>query len=172
MFSTKSTRIALGIGGLILAALPARDAAAGRSHGGGGGGFHHGGGGGFHHGGGGFHHGGFHHGGFHHGGFHHGGTRVFLGFGFGFGFPGCCFGWPYYAGYPAYAYDYAPAVYAPPTYVSPSTAYAPAPVASAPASGAEECREFQNRVTIGGRAETAYGVACRQPDGTWRIAPR
>ncbi len=31
------------------------------------------------------------------------------------------------------------------------------------------CREFQNEVTIGGRIEQAHGVACRQPDGTWRI---
>ncbi|MDH5411096.1 MAG: RT0821/Lpp0805 family surface protein [Alphaproteobacteria bacterium] len=33
----------------------------------------------------------------------------------------------------------------------------------------EYCREFQQTVTIGGRAEDAYGVACRQPDGSWRI---
>jgi surface antigen len=31
------------------------------------------------------------------------------------------------------------------------------------------CREFEQRVYIDGRAETATGVACRQPDGTWRI---
>lgn len=33
----------------------------------------------------------------------------------------------------------------------------------------EYCREFQQTVTIGGRQEDAYGVACRQPDGSWRI---
>jgi surface antigen len=33
----------------------------------------------------------------------------------------------------------------------------------------EYCREFQQTVTIGGRTENAYGVACRQPDGDWRI---
>jgi len=33
----------------------------------------------------------------------------------------------------------------------------------------EYCREFQQTVTIGGRPENAYGVACRQPDGAWRI---
>lgn len=33
----------------------------------------------------------------------------------------------------------------------------------------EYCREFQQTVTIGGRQEQAYGVACRQPDGAWRI---
>jgi len=31
------------------------------------------------------------------------------------------------------------------------------------------CREFQTGVTIGGQEETAYGTACRQPDGSWRI---
>jgi surface antigen len=31
------------------------------------------------------------------------------------------------------------------------------------------CREFSQRVYIDGRPETAYGVACRQPDGSWRI---
>jgi surface antigen len=31
------------------------------------------------------------------------------------------------------------------------------------------CRQFEQRVYIDGRAETATGVACRQPDGTWRI---
>lgn len=31
------------------------------------------------------------------------------------------------------------------------------------------CREFQQSVTIGGKTEDAYGTACRQPDGTWKI---
>ncbi len=33
----------------------------------------------------------------------------------------------------------------------------------------EYCREFQQTVVIGGREEDAYGVACRQPDGSWEI---
>jgi surface antigen len=32
------------------------------------------------------------------------------------------------------------------------------------------CREYQQTVTIGGKTETAYGTACRQPDGSWRIS--
>jgi len=32
------------------------------------------------------------------------------------------------------------------------------------------CREFQQMVTIGGKNETVVGTACRQSDGTWRIA--
>lgn len=31
------------------------------------------------------------------------------------------------------------------------------------------CREFYETVAIGGKTEDAYGVACRQPDGSWRI---
>jgi len=31
------------------------------------------------------------------------------------------------------------------------------------------CREFQQTVTIGGKTEKAYGTACRQPDGHWKI---
>ena len=31
------------------------------------------------------------------------------------------------------------------------------------------CREFQQVITVGGQTETAYGTACQQPDGTWRI---
>ena len=31
------------------------------------------------------------------------------------------------------------------------------------------CREFYQTVSIGGRTEDAYGVACRQEDGVWRI---
>ncbi len=31
------------------------------------------------------------------------------------------------------------------------------------------CREYQHTVYVGGRAENAYGTACHQPDGSWRI---
>lgn len=31
------------------------------------------------------------------------------------------------------------------------------------------CREFQQTVTIGGKTEQAYGTACRQADGSWKI---
>ena len=32
------------------------------------------------------------------------------------------------------------------------------------------CREYQQTVTIGGRSQQAYGTACRQADGSWRVA--
>lgn len=31
------------------------------------------------------------------------------------------------------------------------------------------CREFQETVVIGGQQQSAYGTACRQDDGQWRI---
>jgi surface antigen len=31
------------------------------------------------------------------------------------------------------------------------------------------CREFQETVVIGGQPQSAYGTACRQDDGQWRI---
>ncbi len=31
------------------------------------------------------------------------------------------------------------------------------------------CREFQQTIAVGGNVEQAYGTACRQPDGSWRI---
>ena len=33
----------------------------------------------------------------------------------------------------------------------------------------EYCREYQTTVNVGGKNESAYGTACRQPDGCWRI---
>ncbi len=31
------------------------------------------------------------------------------------------------------------------------------------------CREYQQTVTVGGQTQEAYGTACRQPDGAWKI---
>ncbi|HKK14455.1 MAG TPA: RT0821/Lpp0805 family surface protein [Gammaproteobacteria bacterium] len=31
------------------------------------------------------------------------------------------------------------------------------------------CREYTTKVNIGGETKTAYGTACRQPDGTWKV---
>jgi hypothetical protein len=137
------TRLACGVGGLLLAAWPLSPATA-HGHGGG-------------------------HGGFHGGHFHgHGGVAV----GFGFGF-GCCWGGPfgyyppyYYAGYPYPAY---PAYAQPVSYVSQASAPAYASGAAAPTGGGD-CREYQTQIMIGGQPQIAVGLACRQPDGTWRLA--
>ena len=32
------------------------------------------------------------------------------------------------------------------------------------------CREFQQSIVIDGKKQSAYGTACRQPDGQWKIA--
>ena len=31
------------------------------------------------------------------------------------------------------------------------------------------CREFTTEALIGGKRETVYGTACRQPDGSWKV---
>lgn len=35
--------------------------------------------------------------------------------------------------------------------------------------GSSYCREYQTRVQIKGQWKNAYGRACRQPDGSWKI---
>lgn len=32
------------------------------------------------------------------------------------------------------------------------------------------CREYTTQAVIGGRTETIYGTACRQPDGSWQVS--
>lgn len=36
-------------------------------------------------------------------------------------------------------------------------------------SSGSYCREFTHKVVIAGKTEEAYGTACRQADGTWKI---
>jgi len=31
------------------------------------------------------------------------------------------------------------------------------------------CREYQTTVTVGGQKQSAYGTACQQPDGAWKV---
>ena len=40
-----------------------------------------------------------------------------------------------------------------------------------PSSSNQQCREFTVDTEIGNRTETAYGTACRQNDGSWKIIP-
>ncbi len=62
--------------------------------------------------------------------------------------------------------------------------YYGAPVQLAPPAGATAtdpaapkstsqgyCREFTRKIIVDGAEQLAYGTACRQPDGTWRIMP-
>ncbi len=39
----------------------------------------------------------------------------------------------------------------------------------APSSSNQQCREFTVDTEIGNRTESAYGTACRQTDGSWKI---
>jgi hypothetical protein len=60
-----------------------------------------------------------------------------------------------------------PVVYAPPAYAPPVAYVPPAPVAYSRTT----CREFQKTIVIDGQQQNGFGVACLQPDGTWRVAP-
>ena len=31
------------------------------------------------------------------------------------------------------------------------------------------CREYRQTITLGDRTEQAFGSACRQPDGNWKV---
>lgn len=44
------------------------------------------------------------------------------------------------------------------------------PVRTYQAADGRYCREYQQTVTVGGQAQQSYGIACRQPDGSWRVA--
>lgn len=43
------------------------------------------------------------------------------------------------------------------------------PVRTFQKSSGQYCREYQQTITIGGEQHQAYGTACRQPDGSWKI---
>ncbi|MBE0617505.1 MAG: glycine zipper 2TM domain-containing protein [Proteobacteria bacterium] len=43
------------------------------------------------------------------------------------------------------------------------------PIKTYQVASGEYCREYQTEVIVGGKKESAYGTACRQPDGSWKI---
>jgi len=43
------------------------------------------------------------------------------------------------------------------------------PVKTYETNSGQYCREYQQTVIVGGQEEQAYGTACRQPDGSWKI---
>ncbi len=87
------------------------------------------------------------------------------------------YGYPYRYrhsyGYPIYrpGYSYVRPYYADPVYApSRSAPPPPAPAAQArPPYDTSFCREYTRQIVIDGEEQTAYGTACRQSDGTWRI---
>ncbi len=87
-------------------------------------------------------------------------ARYFIGVGVGVPWWG-----PYYGPPPPYYY-YPPPYYAPPpVVVAPPVTYAPAP-APAAAQAAPTCNQGQWRQQDG---SVVNGVACLQPDGTWKL---
>lgn len=43
------------------------------------------------------------------------------------------------------------------------------PVDTYQTASGQYCREYTQAVVVGGEKQQAYGTACRQPDGTWKI---
>ncbi len=43
------------------------------------------------------------------------------------------------------------------------------PVRDGTDQNGQYCREYQTTVTVGGEYQQAYGTACRQPDGSWKV---
>jgi surface antigen len=58
------------------------------------------------------------------------------------------------------------------TWVNPDTGHSGSitPTRTYQNASGEYCREYQQKVIINGVEQEAYGQACRQPDGTWKIA--
>ncbi len=55
-------------------------------------------------------------------------------------------------------------------WVNPDTRnqYSVTPTRTYESAGAP-CREYTMQAVVGGRPDTVYGTACRQPDGTWQV---
>lgn len=43
------------------------------------------------------------------------------------------------------------------------------PIETYQTSSGQYCREYTQTVVVAGETQQAYGTACRQPDGTWKI---
>lgn len=56
-------------------------------------------------------------------------------------------------------------------WVNPDTGHAGAvtPMNTYRSADGLHCRDYEQTITVGGRTERAWGTACREPDGTWRI---
>jgi hypothetical protein len=82
-------------------------------------------------------------------------------------------------GLPLFGFAPPPVVYAPPPvyYAPPPVYYTPAPTAvpapaayaPAPTPATQNCRQYQTTIQVNGQPQQSYGIACQQPDGTWRI---
>jgi hypothetical protein len=134
-----------------------------------------------------------------HGGHHGYGDHWSVGVGLNFGYPGPYPGGYYappYRYYPAYPYAYGPAYggrigigyssgyhdafglsFSLPLYFGPRPAPPPQPVlvpasqvaARQVLSDCQPTREYQTEIVIDGEAVPAWGTACLQADGSWRV---
>lgn len=43
------------------------------------------------------------------------------------------------------------------------------PVRDGTSSSGRYCREYQQTISVGGKQQSGYGTACRQPDGSWEV---
>lgn len=59
----------------------------------------------------------------------------------------------------------------PSTWHNPDTGvnYTVTPTSTYQNASGQYCREYQTDVIVGGKRELAYGTACRQPDGSWKV---
>lgn len=88
--------------------------------------------------------------------------------------PGSRHGWRHDRRRAYFARHYWPRPWPVPVPLPPQVVYVEPPRAIAPTSSAPQepfCREFQKQIVIDGRTEQAYGIACLQPVGTWKIQP-
>lgn len=53
--------------------------------------------------------------------------------------------------------------------VAPATGAASTAASTSPAGSPDGCREYTHTVIIDGKEQQAYGRACPQPDGSWRV---
>ncbi len=50
------------------------------------------------------------------------------------------------------------------------TAYTVVPTKNVTVDGNQYCREYRTTANVAGKQQQIYGTACRQPDGSWKVA--
>ncbi len=57
---------------------------------------------------------------------------------------------------------------------NPNTGHSGSFIPAAPykTAGGQYCREYTQKINVGGKTQEGYGTACRQPDGSWQIQPQ
>ena len=97
---------------------------------------------------------------------YHDDNDFLIGLGLGFALPLFAYGYPYY-GYPYYVP--APAVYTAPAQLPPAPVTPDQRSYNSSREEAAYCREYTKKIMVNGHEEMAYGTACLQGNGSWRI---